>query len=360
MQVYQRPLFFSTILTLVTLCYQPAVFAYEGEFLLFPALTGIHGNAIIDHPRDELTPTLDAFYSASHERFRFLAEYMASSHHKMMERLQIGWLPTASTTLWLGRFHNPLGYWNTEFHHGNYLTTTISRPSIVSFEEHGGGVLPMHLSGLLIDGITATPFSYSVALGMGPKLEMMGLAPVEILQPTKEQGRLSASARLIYKAQEDKMNEVGIFTAYTRIPTENIFMDMGMGPMLTGITQTLVGAEINHEFGDLRLIGEWYIVNNRLEAASINTSHFFTSGYLQTDYSIRSNWIVFGRLEDTAHAKGDPYLDLRPEFINSRILAGVRYAVSRNQALKLELSHNEHQDQTKSRQVAIEWSAVFP
>ena len=134
MQVYQRPLFFSTILTLVTLCYQPAVFAYEGEFLLFPTLTGTHGKAMMDHPQDELTPTLDAFYSASHERFRILAEYMASPHHKMMERLQIGWLPTASTTLWLGRFHNPLGYWNTEFHHGNYLTTTISRPSIVSFE----------------------------------------------------------------------------------------------------------------------------------------------------------------------------------------------------------------------------------
>lgn len=359
--MFQRH-FWPLIILISAALYMPAtVLAYQGEFLLFPTLTAEHRSApMMDHPQDEVTPTLDAFYSASHEHLRFLAEYMASSHHKMMERLQIGWLPTESTTLWLGRFHNPLGYWNTQFHHGNYLTTTISRPSIVSFEEHGGGVLPMHLSGLLLDETTDGPFSYSVAVGMGPKMGMMGLAPVEIFQPTKQQGRLSASARLIYKAREDKMNEAGIFTAYTRIPTENIFMDMGMGPMLTGITQTLVGAEINHEFGDLRLIGEWYIVNNRLETASTTASHTFSSGYLQTDYSIRSNWILFGRLEDTAHAKGDPYLDLRPEFIDSRILAGVRWEVSLNQALKLELSHNEHQDQTKSSLVAIEWSAVFP
>ena len=353
---------FSLVLILATLCCLPATaLAYEGEFLLFPTVTGLHSTApMMDHPQNEIEPSIDGFYSASHERFRFLAEYVASPDHNMMERLQIGWLPTSTSTLWLGRFHNPLGYWNTEFHHGNYLTTTISRPGIIAFEEHGGSILPMHLSGLLLEGSTASPFSYSVAMGMGPKLDMMGLTPIEILHPTKNHGRLSATARLVYKPQEDKMNELGIFAAHTRIPTEDIFMDMGMGPMLTGITQTLVGAEINHEFGDLRWIGELYIVNNRLETTNTTVSHLFTSGYLQIDYSIRTNWILFGRVEDTAHAKGDPYLDLRPEFIKSRTLAGVRYAVNRNQSLKLELSHSEHQDQTKSRQVAIEWSAVFP
>ena len=352
----------SISLIFATLCCLPATAqAYESEFLLFPSVAGIHRTApMTDHPQDVIEPALDAFYSATHERFRFLAEYTASIDHKMMERLQIGWLPTASSTLWLGRFHNPLGYWNTEFHHGNYLTTTISRPGIVAFEEHGGGVLPMHLSGLLLEAATDPSFSYSVALGLGPKLEMMGLAPVEILQPTKKQGRVSATAKMVYKPQEDKMNEFGIFAAYTRIPTEEIFMDMGMGPMLTGVTQTLAGVEANHAFDKLRLMSELYVVNNRLEAANQTNSHVFTSAYLQADYSVTAKWILFGRVERTAHAKDDPYLDLRPEFLQSRTLAGGRYALTPKQALKLELSQSEHQDQTKSRQVAIEWSAVFP
>ena len=44
---------------------------------LFPTLTGIHRNSpMMDHPQDEIKPSLDMFYTASHERFRFLAEFM--------------------------------------------------------------------------------------------------------------------------------------------------------------------------------------------------------------------------------------------------------------------------------------------
>ena len=119
------------------LCLSAPVLAYEGEFLLFPTLTGIHRNSpMMDHPQNEIKPSLDMFYTASHERFRFLVEFMASPGGSMMERMQIGWLPTSSSTIWLGHFHNPLGYWNTEFHHGNYLTTSISRPSSIRANGH--------------------------------------------------------------------------------------------------------------------------------------------------------------------------------------------------------------------------------
>ena len=123
---------FSRVLVLAALLCPPATaLAYEGEFLLFPSVTSLHRDPpVADHPKGEIYPSLDAFYSASHERLRFLVEFMASPGDSMVERMQIGWLPTASSTLWLGRFHNPLGYWNTEFHHGSYMTTSISRPGI--------------------------------------------------------------------------------------------------------------------------------------------------------------------------------------------------------------------------------------
>ena len=292
------------------LCLSAPVLAYEGEFLLFPTLTGIHRNSpMMDHPQNEIKPSLDMFYTASHERFRFLVEFMASPGGSMMERMQIGWLPTSSSTVWLGRFHNPLGYWNTEFHHGNYLTTSISRPSIISFEEHGGGVLPMHISGLLLEKSTDSPVSYSLGLGAGPMLGMKGLMPIEILHPRREQGKLSASARLVLKPKTDSVDEFGIFTAYTRIPTDNISMPMGsmsMGATLTGITQTLAGTELNQEFDRLRMIAELHIVHNRLDTPGATESHTFTSGYVQAEYAIPSKWTLFSRIEDTADANGDP------------------------------------------------------
>ena len=359
--MFRCPIFPRYLLLGVLLCLPAATLAYNGEFLLFPALTGSHRDRpVMDYSQDEIEPTLDAFYTASHERLRFLAEFTVSPGHNMIERLQIGWLPTASSTVWLGRFHNPLGYWNTEFHHGNYLAATISRPSIIAFEEHGGGVLPVQASGLLLEASTGKQVSYSLAMGVGPRLKMVGLMPTEIFEPTKIHGGLTTSAKLTYRPTPDYPDEFGLFGAYTRIPTEDIYLSMGMGAKVNGITQTLAGAELNQNFGKLHLIGELYFVNNSIGADTGAESHTFTSGYMQADYLIQPKLTLFGRLEDTADANGDPYLDLHPGFIKSRSLAGARYELGRNQAFKIELSHSEHQDKTRVRQIALEWSAVFP
>jgi len=48
-----------------------------------------------------------------------------------------------------GRYHTPIGYWNTAFHHGAWLQTTISRPDFVKF---GGTFIPVHFLGLLAEG----------------------------------------------------------------------------------------------------------------------------------------------------------------------------------------------------------------
>ncbi|HWR16618.1 MAG TPA: bZIP transcription factor [Terriglobales bacterium] len=48
-----------------------------------------------------------------------------------------------------GRYHTPVNYWNTAFHHGAWLQTTISRPEMVRF---GGRFLPIHFVGALAEG----------------------------------------------------------------------------------------------------------------------------------------------------------------------------------------------------------------
>ena len=333
--------------------------------MLFPSVTGLHRSGqMAAHPLDEMKPSLDVFYSASHEKLRFLTEYFAAPDHHTIERMQIGWLPTPSSTLWMGRFHNPLGYWNTQFHHGSYLTTAISRPGIVAFEKYGG-VLPMHISGLLLEGSTGTPMNYSLSLGIGPKLKATGLKAVDILNPTEVHGQLAASGKLTYQPTAGSTDELGLFAARTRIPAENLFMTVTMTPVVTtrpiyAVTQTLVGVEMNREFDKLRLISELYIVQNRVETSIGSESHIFTSGYLQAEYSIRPEWTLFGRLEDTAGVKGDTYLALRPNFVQSRTATGARLALSHQQALKFEVSHSIHQNNTPSTQLGLEWSAIFP
>src|SRR6266478_493353 len=66
-----------------------------------------------------------------------------------------------------GRYHTPIGYWNTAFHHGAWLQTTISRPDIVKI---GGTFIPVHFVGFLAEGNIPSGgagLSYSVGVGNG-------------------------------------------------------------------------------------------------------------------------------------------------------------------------------------------------
>src|SRR5205809_6288601 len=66
-----------------------------------------------------------------------------------------------------GKYHTPIGYWNTAFHHGAWLQTTISRPQMVQI---GGTFIPVHFVGLLAEGNIPSGglgLGYNVALGNG-------------------------------------------------------------------------------------------------------------------------------------------------------------------------------------------------
>jgi len=66
-----------------------------------------------------------------------------------------------------GRYHTPIGYWNTAFHHGAWLETTIDRPEIVRV---GGTFIPLHFVGFLVEGNIPSGgagIGYSVGVGNG-------------------------------------------------------------------------------------------------------------------------------------------------------------------------------------------------
>lgn len=66
-----------------------------------------------------------------------------------------------------GRYHTPINYWNTAFHHGLWLQTTISRPEMIRF---GGRFLPVHFLGMLAEGNIPSGslgLGYEVGLGNG-------------------------------------------------------------------------------------------------------------------------------------------------------------------------------------------------
>ncbi len=64
-----------------------------------------------------------------------------------------------------GRYHAPINYWNTAFHHGQWLQTSISRPDMTRF---GGALIPVHFVGGLLEGsVPAHGWNLNYQLGVG-------------------------------------------------------------------------------------------------------------------------------------------------------------------------------------------------
>jgi hypothetical protein len=66
-----------------------------------------------------------------------------------------------------GRYHTPIGYWNSAFHHGAWLQTTIRRPLVVKF---GSKLVPIHFVGILLEGSLPSGnlgLSYKAGYGNG-------------------------------------------------------------------------------------------------------------------------------------------------------------------------------------------------
>lgn len=89
------------------------------------------------------------FYNVDIERY--LIRYDYNDHFKLS----------------FGRYHTPINYWNTAFHHGLWLQTTIARPEMIRF---GGRFQPVHFIGMLAEGtVPSGPLGlgYNVGLGNG-------------------------------------------------------------------------------------------------------------------------------------------------------------------------------------------------
>ncbi len=65
----------------------------------------------------------------------------------------------------VGRYHTPASYWNTAFHHGLWLQTSVARPEIIKV---GGRFIPVHFVGAMVEGtINAGKASLSYEAGVG-------------------------------------------------------------------------------------------------------------------------------------------------------------------------------------------------
>ncbi len=343
-----------------------AVGQSQHDFLLLPSVDTLNTFDESDPDASDsfARPSLNTLYSYSGGQFRFLGEYLWSSSESELERLQLGWRAHKNTMWWLGRFHTTSKFWTTEYHHGQFMQTSITRPSIEEWEDESGPI-PSHITGVSMDhtypGEGKEAFKLGFSFGLGPKFVNDALEPFDLLDPGSGHG-LAFNGRVAYQPDVFSNNQLGVV-----LGLNDINVDSDSSPALADlddIQQLVVGVFADWRWRDWRFIGSFVHFEHDLRYADDVVKDEFLAGYLQAEYEASEKWTVFGRIDYSTGEDDSPYLRLLPAFVSHRHMIGVRWDLAAKHALTMELADTSTQGEdamhSSFKEVRFQWSAVFP
>jgi len=257
-----------------------------------------------------------------------------------LERLQMGYTVNNDLTVWLGRFHTPYGYWNTAFHHGAQIQTSIYRPQFLDFED-SGGILPAHTVGLWANGGTRVgpgKVTYDLYVGNGPKISgatATGANATASLDPNlrgNDTHSMESGANLGYEFRGalDGLKLGGHF-----LRRANVHDDLAN---FNRTDLNVLGAYGVYITDDWEVMTEFYNFHN-VDKSGTTGSHASWAYYGQIGRPI-GKFTPYARWERTRLDQADnyfAYLETGQSYMRS--LAGLRYDLTPRVALKIELGH---------------------
>lgn len=220
-----------------------------------------------------------------------------------------------------GRYHTPINYWNTAFHHGQWLQTTISRPEMVQF---GNSFIPVHFVGTLVEGVTPAGglnLNYNVGVGNG-------------------RGQVISRAGDFSDINNNRAWLVNLFVR----PNNPYGLQVGGSVYRDDINQSLTGLTAREwiESGHIvwqkenpEFIGEFANVHHAFSSGAVSSSQAF---YAQVAYRLpwfNKQWKPYYRFEQIHVPLSDGiFRPVVPTF--SASTAGARYDFTTYAAFKLE------------------------
>ena len=279
-----------------------------------------------------------------------------------LERLQIGYTFSDAATLWGGRFHTPYGYWNTGFHHGMQMQTSVLRPRFLDFEDKGG-ILPAHMVGLWASGKAKAgngKFTYDVFAGNGPKI-VMGQNPVDPAFPAVIVPQTPGTLDVNLAGDDNHQAMVGLNLGYEfsgrmdglRVAVHSMRGDVDDDSNSSITLRTLsnktelnmVGASVVYLGGDWEVMSEYYHFKDR-DKSGINGTNKSWADYIQIGRSFNA-LTPYVRFEKTELNQLDNYFNMQASGQSySRQALGLRYNLNQNAALKFELLNSSFKPDT--------------
>jgi len=349
----------------------------EVEFLVFPEIKIQHQNSETFSEKN-ITPSLDIFTAGNIGFVNILAEGFVSEKIQHIERLQFGVNITDNARIWLGRHHTPYGYWHTQYHHGNFLQTSISRPSISELGG-AGGIVPSHSTGILLEGEVeqqTSAWHYMASIGLTSLLDSSGgghhggssaasLSDFDIFNPKPSDHELGYAFRLTYFPDALGETQIGGFINREDIilaPTEQHLTDETHDEEHSTndkiISLNIFGVFVNYQHQAIRLISEAYYLSSKVPSDTQMEKGSFSAAYLQVEYTYDENWLPYVRVDRSFSDSDDPYLHLLDGYPVSANTVGIRVDLPRNNAIKFEYSKRDYNHESTELWL-LNWSAVW-
>ena len=225
-----------------------------------------------------------------------------------------------------GKYHTPIGYWNTAFHHGAWLQTTISRPEMIQF---GGTFIPTHFVGVEAEGNIP-----SGGLGLGYNIGL-GNGRSSLLSKSGDSG-------------DSNDNRAWVANLYSR-PARFYGLQVGVSVYRDKLTpqpgqnfgEWITAADVVWTKEKPEFLAEYANVHHR-NVLTLNTwdSQAF---YVQLAYRLpwqQSKWKPYYRYEYIHKPEDDPTLVNVLDLSGSTL--GVRYDITNYAAFKGEYRNSRH------------------
>jgi hypothetical protein len=359
------------IALLALLAASPALAQHEhpgehssSEFEVFVAAEGLAGHGQ-PHPRlDDPWLDADVIFGLTQGQFRVFGEYFITTEEHDLERFQIGYEVVPDTVVWLGRFHQPASAWDTEHHHGRYLQTAITRPSIENWEDEDG-VIPQHITGALVESRrqigTDAGVQLSGGVGAGPALTTRNNVPIDLVGNNPGKHGLSFTGRLAFLPDYVGTSSAGLLVGHDQLFARSA---IAMATLRSNrATLSIYGAYVDWSVDAWRFIGSGYYVDVALDRPTPDES--FISAYLQAERQLPHRLTAFGRVERSPGMPESRYVALLDDHTTNiditirREAAGLRWDYARRQALACEFDHEISLSQ-RGYEVRLQWSAAIP
>jgi hypothetical protein len=336
----------------------------SSEFEVFVAAEGLAGHGQ-PHPRlDDPWLDADVIFGLTHGQFRVFGEYFVTTEEHDLERFQVGYEVVPDTMIWLGRFHQPASAWDTEHHHGRYLQTAITRPSIENWEDEDG-VIPQHITGALVESRrqigTDAGVQLSAGVGAGPALTTRDNEPIDLLGNNPGKHGLSYTGRLAFLPDYVGTSSTGLLIGHDQLYPASAIALATLRSNHAALS--VYGAYADWSLDAWRFIGTGYYVDVALDRS--NPDESFISTYLQAERQLPHRLTAFGRLENSPRMRESRYVALLDDHTTNiditvrREAAGLRWDYARRQALTCEFDH-EVSLTRHGYEVRLQWSAAIP